>query len=267
MEGDTQGLPADTGQVAEPLSGTEPSEPSLGTSTNEPADVTPEPPPAAAPVTPEPPPRQWTPEEIEERAFQRTASWTGRELKKFSDAIIQNVTQALDSRVPRNPAPAPPPSTDPATMLENPDAWAEKVFPKIMDREISRRTQAEQGYTSELIRQAAAVMDNDPLFTDKELGNAVVGEIQKNFSNANRNVDPGTAAQLLVHSSLANVYRQRSVKGNGLAGNRPHTGPMGTITPPAAAVAKGPAIKIEDMTKRVAGYFGNTPEQIQEFLK
>jgi hypothetical protein len=264
MEGDTQGLPADAGQVAEPLTGTEPSESSFSTSSNEPVDVIPDPAPAV-PVAPDPAtPRQMTPEEIEERAFQRTASWTGRELKKFSDVILQNI----EARLPRAPASSPPPSTDPATMLENPDGWLRSALPGMMREEASRQQQAEQNFNTELIRQAAATMDSDPLFADKNLGNAVVSEIQKNFNNVNRTLHPEVAAQLLVSTALANVVRQNALRrSNGLAGNRPATGPIGTVTPPANTTAKPAPIKIDDMTKRIASYFGNTPEQIQEMLK
>ncbi len=70
------------------------------------------------------PPKVLTPEEIEERAFQRSASWMGRREKEFSYNILRNVTQVLDQRLSQLRPEAPDPKTDLATIFDNPDAWA-----------------------------------------------------------------------------------------------------------------------------------------------
>lgn len=129
--------------------------------------------------TPAPAP---TPEEIirqaEERAFQRTVSWTGRRDKELMDrigAMIGEIKYAQQN----------PPlieKGDPAALLENPDAYLGSVVPKILDREIARRTQAEQTYMSTVIKNAAQIMDTDPLFEDKEFAADTIKEAEKQFA-------------------------------------------------------------------------------------
>jgi hypothetical protein len=228
----------------------------------------------AAPVavaTPTPAPVQPTAGEIEERAFQRTASWMGRREKELSDQILRNVTQVLDSRLSQmHPAPAQP-STDPATMLENPDAWARTVVPRILDEVVNQRAKTDQAYMGDFIREAGSMMDSDPLFQGedgKKLGAEVVAEVQKNIGNLDRSIPAGMAAKLFIANSALNVVRQRSsVRTNALAGNRPTTG-NGTITAPATTTAtKPPPVKLDDMAKKVANWFGNSEEDVRNFLK
>lgn len=223
-----------------------------------------------APVVATPPP-QPTPEEIEERAFQRTASWMGRREKEFSDNILRNVTQVLDSRLANLHPAAPAPSTDPATMLENPDAWLEKSMPRVLDKFTSERTRADQAYMGDFIREAGSMMDSDPLFQGEEgkkLGSEVVAEVQKNIGSLDRSIPAGMAAKLFIANSALNVVRQRTaVRQNALAGNRPATG-IGTVKAPGAPTAGKPApVKLDDMAKKVANWFGNSEAEVREFLK
>uniref|UniRef100_A0A6M3KBN0 Uncharacterized protein n=1 Tax=viral metagenome TaxID=1070528 RepID=A0A6M3KBN0_9ZZZZ len=260
---DTQVLPAgDAGQGTEPGAG-EGTETELGAGGDD--DI------GAGEGTPPPPPPPPTPEEIEERAFQRTASWMGRREKELSDTILRNVTQVLDSRLSQMHPAALPPGTDPATMLENPDAWARTVVPKILDEVVSQRTRADQSYMSDFIRHAGTIMDGDSLFSGEEgkkLGSEVVAEIQKNIGNLDRRFPAEDAARLVIANSALSVVRQRSfARQNALAGNRPATG-IGTIKAPGAPAAGKPApIKLDDMAKKVANWFGNTEEEVRNFLK
>lgn len=229
-------------------------------------DQTPEPTPDAEPE-PEPTPQTPTPpttDEIvrmaEERAFQRMASWQGRRDKDLFD----NLGNLIDSRLRTAvPPPQPPPSTDPATVLENPDGWLRTQVPRLLDEVVNQRNQAEQQFNTELIRQAASAMDNDPLFTDKTLGNAVVEEIQRNFTSVNRNVPPAVAAQLLVNASLANVVRkQAQTRTNPLAGNKPASGPMGTVKPPSVPAQKAKPVKLTAEASALAKRWNYSDEDV-----
>lgn len=246
MENDTQAPPEDSGQVAEPIAETAP-EP----------ETTPEP-------TPEP--VQLTPEEIEERAFQRTASWMGRREKEFSDNILRNVTQVLDQRLSQiRPEPAPTP-TDVASVFDNPDAWLEKSVPKIFEKEITRRSNAEKSFTAEIIRHAGQQMDSDPLFENKEFGNEVIGEIQRNFGSIDKRMPADLAARMLVTDAVTNIYRKKiGTKQNPFSGNKPGN-VQGTIKAPVKSVAKEPPIKLDNMAKKVAEWFGNTEEDVRKML-
>jgi len=251
MENDTQAPPADTGQVAEPVAEPTP-EPTIET-------------PAPEPIH-EPPPVQLTPEEIEERAFQRTASWMGRREKEFSDNILRNVTQVLDQRLSQFQQPKAEP-TDVASVLDNPDGWLERAVPKILEKEIGRRTQADQNFTAEIIRSAGSQMDSDPMFENKELGAEVISEIQKHFGSVDKRLPPSIAAERLINNAIKTIYRSKiGTKINPLANNKPGNA-MGTIKPPARTAPQAPPIKLDDMAKKVASWFGNTDKEISEMLK
>lgn len=253
MENDTQAPPENPGQVAEPVAET----------TQETA-----PPETAVETPPEtPPPAPLTAEEIEERAFQRTASWMGRREKEFSDNILRNVTQVLESRLSQLQPRPPEPVTEIATVLDNPDAWLEKTIPKVLEKERTRVAQANQNFTSEIIRHAGRQMDSDPLFENKELGAEVIAEIQKNFGSVDKRVPPDIAARMLVNDAVTNIYRRKiSTKPNPLAGNTPGK-VVGTITPPARQAPQATPVKLDDMAKKVAAWFGNTDKEISEMLK
>jgi hypothetical protein len=148
-------------------------------------------------------------------------------------------------------------------MLENPDGWARTVVPRILDEEISRRSKADQNFNTELIREAATIMDGDPLFKDKNLGDAVVAEIQQNFNNVNRQLHPSVAAQLLVQGGLANVVRRvAATKTNAFADHKPVAGPMGTVTPPPPKPAKAKPVKLSESAAALAKRWNYSAEDI-----
>lgn len=197
--------------------------------------------------------------QAEERAFQRMASWQGRRDKDLFD----NLGNLIDSKIKQATPQQQPTPVDPATFLENPEAYLQKAVPKILQAEVSKVTQAEQTFNTELIRNAASRMDSDPLFADKELGNAVVQEIQKNFNSISRRLPPDVAAQLLVSDAVANVMRQRAAtKTNPLAGNRPSGMPIGTIKAPPAPTPKVKPVKLSESAAALAKRWNYSTEDI-----
>jgi hypothetical protein len=191
------------------------------------------------------------------------ASWQGRRDKDLFDSL----GNLIDSRLRAvQPLPLPSVPSDPATILENPDAWAEaklrEAFPRILDQEVQRRTQQDTQHASEVVRHTGMLMDSDPLFQDKELGGEVIGEIQKNF-NTVRGLNPDVAAQLLISNAVAAVYRKKTItKTNPLAGNRPATGPIGTVKAPVALVAKPKPIKLSDAAMELKKRWNYTDEDL-----
>lgn len=222
--------------------------------------------PATEPVVLTPPPlsQDEIMELATERAFQRMTTWIGRR----DVALLSNMGREIDARVQRIVPSPPSRSTEPAEMLEDPDKWARSIVPRIIDEEISKRTQADQSFNTELIRQAVGFMDNDPLFADKELGSEVIGEITKNFGTVDKRFPPTVAAQLLVNKALANVIRQRTfTKTNPLAANKPIIGPLGTITAPVVAAAKPKPIKLSESAAALAKRWNYSPEDIARIFK
>jgi hypothetical protein len=261
---DTTAAPEPSGQTPEPTS----AEPEIVTQSGwrEEPEPTPEPSPE---VTPEPTPEPvtLTPDQImeqaSERAFQKMASWQGRRDKDLFDSLGNLIDTRLRTVTPPSPT---QPSTDPATMLENPDAWAETVIPRIMDKVQAQRSKADQEYMGNFIREAGSLMDSDPLYQGDEgqkLGAEVIAEVQKNIGKLDRRFPPADAARLWVANSTLNVVRQRTnVKQNALAGNRPSTGPMGTITPPAQKALKAKPIKLSDEAAALAKRWNYSHEDI-----
>lgn len=214
-----------------------------------------------------------TPEQIEERAFQRTASWTGRELKTFSENlsenILRNVSQIIDQRLAQvSPAGSPAPDTfDAATFLDNPDAALRTIIPKILHEEINRQSTAEQGYNTALVQHVGQMMDTNPLFKDKQLGGEVLSELTQRMRNVDRSLPPQRIAKELISDSYMSVVSKRMAVGqNALAGNTPQKG-IGGIGPPARRAGTAPPIKLDDQSKKVAAWFGNTDEDVRNMLR
>ena len=221
---------------------------------------------------------QLTPDQIEERAFQRVASWMGRREKETRDAILSNVSQLLDQRLPRQHSEQSPvidSKIDAATLLDKPGEVLSQLLrtevPKIINETHRQQTQAEQQFTIDFIRNAGSMMDSDPLFSGKEgreLGNEVVQEVLKAHGAVDRNLHPSVAAQLIVNQAVANVVRKRAgVKTNAFAGKQPAGKGYGTVNSPPAPAQKTTPIKLDSVAASIAKYFGNTEKEIQEFLK
>lgn len=247
---DTQQTPAEPGQSAEPTSQ---QAPDGGQDPN--AQQTP------PQLTPEDKERQ-----LEERMFQRMASWQGRRDKALLDSIGQAIDSRLRTSPPSQPAPSAPSAIDAAQLLEKPDLVISQILeaqaPKVFEKVMHQRTQADQHFTNEVIKGAAAIMDNDPLFSDQAFGNEVVSEIQKEFGNMRRDIDPNVAAQLMVNKAVANVYRKNKAPANGLSGNRPATVPLGGVKPPPAQTPKAPPVKLSPEAKLLAERFGYKDEDL-----
>lgn len=214
---------------------------------------------------------QISPDEIirqaEEKAFQRTASWMGRRDKD----LLDNISNLIDTRLR---AATPPPQThissDPATILDDPDMWAEtkirQAVPGILNDEIQRLTQKDQQYTADIIREAGRIMDVDPLFEDKNFGEEVVKEVQKQFTSLNKSLPANVGAELLINRAIATVSRNQALtKKNPLAGNQPGNVP-GNQRPPVAAHTAVKSPKLSDTAAQLAKRWGYSPEELAKIF-
>jgi len=217
-----------------------------------------------------------TPEQIVQQTmnqeFQRWATYQGRRDKELLGTFEQLVNQRIAGL--RQPASTP---SDPATILDNPDAWVtqriQQIAPQVLHNEINRVTAAEQNYTAALIQHAGQMMDGDPLFADKSLGNEVIAEIQKGFGSVNKNLPPNINAQLLISNAVTNIYRRNAgQKTNALAGNKGVKVGVGGVKagtpsksskriiekldPDAARLAKMWNYKEEDLQRAFKGFKG-----------
>lgn len=209
-------------------------------------------------------------QQAEERAFQRMASWSGRRDKELLDAvgnmINQRIPQQQQTQQPFQPS-------DPASILENPDAWVaqriQQLAPQVLNQEISRVTAAERNYQSALIQSTGQIMDSDPLFNDKAFGQEVIQEIQREFGNINKGLPPDINARLLVSNAVTNIYRRKAgEKTNALAGNTGVKGGVGGITAGASQPpSKSKPIKLSPDAQRLAQRWGYKEEDLQRVFK
>lgn len=165
-------------------------------------------------------PEQLSPDQIIEKAFQRTATWLGRR----DQELMQNLGTLIDQKIASGSQPPENISSD--DILENPNQWFEQRYKQLRTQE----TQNEVTFNRNIINAAARIMDNEPLLKDETLGKEVVEEVRKNFPQVNKHLPPQVAADLLVKNAITNVYRKRkSTKTNSLEKNKPTNEPLGTV--------------------------------------
>ena len=205
--------------------------------------------------------------QADERAFQRFASWSGRRDKELLDAVGNMINQRPPSAPATNQA-----QSDPATILDNPDAWVEErirqTAPRVLSEEINRLSAVERNYKSSLIQHAGQIMDTDPLFADKVFGNEVIGEIQQLFGSVNKSLPPDVNAQLLISNAVTNIYRKNAAKKvNALAGNTGVKPGVGGVKPGNPPPVRGKVIKLSPATERLAKRWGYKEEDLQRVFK
>jgi hypothetical protein len=249
---DTLNAPVEEGHVSEPEEqAAEPQEQETEGQTEQQEQAPPQP----------PPPKQLTPEEIEERAFQRAASWLGRREAENTDKILRRVAEIVEP-IRRTQQPAEP-AIDGGSILDNPEAVIERVIDKVA----TKRSAAENLYANELVRHAVRIMDSNTLFKkDRTLGEEVAKEVIENAKSINKSLPPDVAADLLISKSHLNVVtRHANARINPLASNRPQKG-IGTVTAPVTPKETPKPIKMDAETKRIAEMFGNTDDEIRKYL-
>lgn len=264
---DTQ-TPPDTGQVQEPTA----PEPSfqeemeaLNTPPEEPAVE--EPPPVV-------PPPQLTPDQIIERAaemsFQKMASWQGRRDKDF----LTNISQMIESRVPQPQAQPAAPSIDPATLLENPDAWLEQAVPKVLSNYAKQEQAKVEAFNNEIVRHIGNQISTDPIFAGEEnesnkvARKAILDEVTSSIAKVDRSLPPNIAARVVYNEAVSGIYRKAvNTKVNPLAKNTPITGPQGTLTPPVHTSPKARPVVLDDVARAFKNAYKMTDEEVAEYLK
>jgi len=253
---DTHAIPpSDTGNEPQEPTQTESQESQESQETQETQETQPEPP-------------QLSQDDIIKKAadysLQQMRSWQGRRDRDLFDAIDNRLRQLQTPQPATQPIAPSTSSVD--DVLNNPDAWLEQkaanLVPRMLQSEIQKMQQAEQGYTTEFIKQAGNILDTDPLFEDKELGNAVVLEIKNSMGNLDKRLPPNYAAQLSVSNAIASVMRkQKAEKHNPLAGNQPGKA-VGGIKPPPVPTQKIKIPKLSAEAEKLRKRWGYTDEDL-----
>jgi hypothetical protein len=165
------------------------------------------------------------------------------------------------------------PQIDAAKFLENPGQALSQLLrtevPKIFRDTVNTQTRAQQAHTNDVIKNAADIMQSDPLFAGKEnteFGTSVAKYVVANLHTMDRSIPPKLAAKLLVQDAVLADNRQKAIKANPLAGNKTQTGPLGTIGAPAPSKPATKPPKLSSDAEALAKRFGyKTDDLIKVF--
>jgi hypothetical protein len=276
---DTPAPPAE-GQVAEPTP-----EPVAETPLQDALQAELEPKQDAVPVVePEPPPapKPLTEDEIAEKAaqkaFDRMASWDGRRQKEF----LSNVANLIDQRIgqirPQAPPEPPPPTDDPATVLNDPRAWLrtslKQEIPALLGEMTKNEQRATETYNNEIVRVIGQAINTDPIFSGEEteqnkgVRKEILDEITAQVSTVDRRIPPQLAAKIVFGDAITNVFRKKTTAQVApLGNNKPVNGPIGGLKPGTPPAPKAKPVALDDVTKAFAAAWKVSPEEVNEYLK
>jgi hypothetical protein len=134
-----------------------------------------------------------------------------------------------------------------------------------MDAYDAERNTKSVTHINTTMETVGSLMEADPLYSNKELGNEVVEEIKQlvKTGKINANVPAIEAGKIALGDALTNVFRKRQdTKINPLDKNTPaNTG--GSLTPPAGApTPKVKVPKLDELTEKMAKKWGYKEEDL-----
>jgi len=180
-------------------------------------------------------------------------SWLGRRDKETLSHIGNVINERLSQRQET-------PDEISTRLLENPRDVIRSEF-KAYQSEMTQKQTTHLNNTMETVGQ---LMESDPLYTDKSLGNEVVAEIKKMVQTGKFDSDlpPNQAGKVILGDALSNVIRTRqSAKVNPLSANTAQNTSSG-LQPPARSTPKPKVPKLDDVTKTMAQKWGYSEEDL-----
>jgi len=215
-------------------------------------DAAPEQPEVETPETPEV--RYMTPEEVAEavsRGTNELKTWIGRRDKELFDRF----GNLIEEKIPKARQ---DPSELSDALLQDPVSTIQKIVSESQSEE-SRKVQSHHSQTFEYL---GSMMDSDPLYQDKELGNDLIEEVKKQFQSGkiDRTLSPKSAASVLHAEALSNVLRAR--QGKVALKNKPAAA-IGSLTPGVpGGGTKIKAPKLSPDVQKLADKWGYKPEDL-----
>ena len=185
-----------------------------------------------------------------------TQSWLGRRDKE----TLNHIGNMMDQRFAQQQEQASPEDIS-ASLLDDP----RKIIRSEMDRYETERSTQSTMHINTAMETVGNMMEADPLYTDKDLGNEVVAEIKTlvQTGKVNTNVPASESGKLVLADALTNVMRTRqNLRKNPLKANSPSNKSAGLKPPatPPAPVVKAP--KLDDVTQKMADKWGYSPEDL-----
>ena len=239
---DTPIAPAEPG--VEPVEPTEPIEPT------EPV--------AAEPVEPAAP-AFITAEQMQDALGKQDSSfrsWLGRRDKE----TLNHIGNVINERLAKQETP----DEVSSRLLENP----REVIRSEMKAYENERTQTQTVHLNETMDTVGALMESDPLYTDKDLGNEVVAEIggMVKSGKIDPELSPEAAGRVALADAVVAVFRKRAgVKTSPLSANTPTNTSTG-LAPPAKATPKIKVPELDEETAKFAKKWNYSDEDLARVL-
>ena len=187
-----------------------------------------------------------------------TQSWLGRRDKE----TLGHIGTMMDERLKQQQEQASPDELS-SKLLENPREFIREETRRFQTEEFNQNTK----HVNTTMETVGGLMESDPLYTDKDLGNEVVAEIKElvNSGKINTKVAPTEAGKLILGDALSNVFRKRQgAKTNPLSANAPGNTGSSLTAPAAAAKKKVSTPKLDEVTQRMADKWGYSEEDISK---
>ena len=183
-------------------------------------------------------------------------SWLGRRDKE----TLNHIGNVINERMAKTETP----DELSSRFLENP----REVMRSELKAMQSEETQHQTMHLNSAMDTVGALMESDPLYTDKSLGNEVVAEIGSMVKEGriDASLPPAAAGKLALADAVVAVFRKRAAtKKSPLAGNKAGNTSAG-LTPPAGRVFKPKVPKLDDETAKWAKKWNYTDEDIARVL-
>lgn len=182
-------------------------------------------------------------------------SWLGRRdketLNHIGDVINERLSQTQET-----------PDEVSTRLLENP----RDVIRSEMEAYESERTQKQTTHLNMAMETVGTLMEADPLYQDKDLGNEVVEEIKQlvKTGKVDSNASPTQAGKIILADALSSVIRKRQgAKTNPLEKNTA-SGGGANLQAPAKTTVKLKAPKLDDVTTQWAKKWGYSEEDLSK---
>lgn len=182
-------------------------------------------------------------------------SWLGRRDKETFNHIGDMIEERIKNVQPKV-------SNDELStrLLESPREFVRQEFEALQNEQTTKQTR----HLNTTMETVGELMESDPLYADKDLGNEVVEEIKKMVQTGkiDYNVKANVAGKIVLADALSNVFRRRqNKKVSPLEGNKPGNG-ASSLTPPEESQPKVKVPKLDDVTKRMADKWGYNDEDL-----
>lgn len=193
-------------------------------------------------------------QQLEERLFQKMASWTGRREQE----LMKAVGTIIEQRIPKQ-AVAAEQGAEP-TIYDNPDAWLERK----MERKNAEKAQF---FQKAIMTAAGEVLNNPALAANKQ---DIAREIHAAAPRMRMDLPPEIAGAMLAKEAALNYFTKKAGQPvNPLAGNKPTGAALGGLKGNSAKTATKTSVPkdLSPAAQRYIKWAGLGQEELEGYFK